>query len=86
MKIEFGLKRNNNFIALLGKGACSRLTPSKLHAGPEEGVGWGLVYGEREGLAGFDRNCVCAASLVCHVFRVVLGSLKIIIILILIKG
>lgn len=55
MKIEFGLKRNNNFIALLGKGACSRLRPSKLQAGPEEGVGWGLgvVSGEREGLAGF---------------------------------
>lgn len=36
----------------------------------------GDSYREIEGLAGFGRNCVCAASLVCHVCKVVLDSFK----------
>ena len=73
MKTEFGIKRNNSFIASLGNGGCSRLWPSKkLQAHPEEGV-WGS-YREIQDLAGFDKNCILAVSLLCQVFRVVLGS------------
>lgn len=39
---------------------------------PEEGAGG--FYREKQDLAGFDRNCVLAASLLCPVFRVVPGS------------
>lgn len=38
-KTEFGIKRNDNFIALLGREGCSRLRPSKLQAQLEEEVG-----------------------------------------------
>jgi len=36
------IERNNSFIALLGKGGCSRLRPPKLQACLEEGAGWGI--------------------------------------------
>jgi len=38
MKIELGIKKNNNFIALPGKGGCSRLWPSKLQGCVQEEV------------------------------------------------
>lgn len=41
VKTEFGIQRNQSFIALLGKGGRSRLKRSKLPACPEEGAGRG---------------------------------------------
>lgn len=41
MKIDLEIKRSNNLTVLQGKEGCSRLRPSKLQAGPEEGAGAG---------------------------------------------
>ena len=41
VKTEFGIRGNRSFIALPGKGGCSRLKPSKLPVCPEEGTGSG---------------------------------------------
>ena len=71
METESEIKRNNSFMALQGEGGFSRLWPSKT-ATPEEGAGG--FYREIQDLAGFDRNCVCATSLLSLVFRVVQGS------------
>lgn len=68
-KTELGKMKINSLTALLGRGAPSRLWPSKLQAHPEEGGGG--VYREIQDLAGFDRNCGHAANLLCRVFRVV---------------
>ena len=70
---KFGIKRNNSFIALLGKGGCCRLWPSKSASRPRERAG-GVVYSEIQALAGFGRNCAPANSPLCHFFRVGLGS------------
>lgn len=56
-KTEFGIKSNNSFIALRGKGGCSRLWPSKTLACQEEGAG--EFYRDIQDLASLDRGCLC---------------------------
>lgn len=74
---SLGIRGTNSFLALLGKGGGSRLRPLKRHDCLEAGTGaWveGVGYREIWDLAGFDKNCVRAANLVCLVFRAVPGS------------
>lgn len=60
VKTEFGIKRINSFIALQGKGGCSRLTPSKTVSLPG-GRDWEF-YREITELTGFNRNYMCYKS------------------------
>lgn len=59
-------------IALLlswAKEAATSFDLQNLQALPEEGTG--ALHREIQAPAGFDRNCVCATSLLPQIFRVV---------------
>ena len=63
-KTEFGIKRNKSFIVLHAKEAVAGSGLQNLEAFLEEGAG--EFYREIQDLASFNRNCVCAGSLVSH--------------------
>jgi len=71
-KTEFGMKRNNSFIALPGKRGCSRWRPLKLQACLEEGAKG--FYREVQSLASFDRNCILGCQPHSSCLQVVPGS------------